>query len=180
MLAAKPFVTGGGDRLDMYHPLHRPVVRARHWLQCRDSRQPTKAVRQMSTIDTTRKRGRACVFSPNLSHWARARDHQCANKAEELKSQKINEATGNVNTFQFLLKFGPFRTDPQTGSEHFSTALWYHAIEEHSSPASTLQHIQALESDASSARVSQCRVTDAWHPRAQNTPPLPKTMLHRL
>ena len=38
--------------------------------------------------------------------------------------------------------------------------------------------IRPLVSDTSSARVSQCKPTDAWHPRAQNTH-LPKAMLHR-
>ena len=88
--------------------------------------------------------------------------------------------TGNVDTFQFLLKLGPFRRTLKRVVNISQKHSGLTQLKSKVTQPEPFNTIQALESDTSSARVSQCRLTDASHPTAQNTTPLPKRCFNAL
>ena len=133
----------------MDHQLHGTVLRPRHRLQCRDGRQPTEnSLTKRAPSIQLAKRGRASVLSPSL-HMVHEDVITGAPRWLRGKVANNKEATGNVNNLPVPAQAWPFQTGPHKGSEHFSEALWSHAVEEHGNPTCTLQHTQALESDTS-------------------------------
>ena len=107
--------TDGGDAVLLASP---------HW-RAAEGRAPAPLPRLRRMTRTTVGTSEQTNLSEKGSHRLR------------VEITKVNEATGNVNTFQFLFKLGPSRRALKRVMNMSQKHSWYHAVEAHSNPAST-------------------------------------------